>query len=103
MQLIDHLKQMGRVNAVLGGTMGRVAVIDADLEGIINHQHKKTSEISIRDMAEDSDIVIIPNQAKSRETGLVSRDDGGKACRIDKPLIQIDLRREVVADSHPGT
>ena len=32
-QLINHLKQMGRVNAVLGGTLGRVAVIDADLEG----------------------------------------------------------------------
>ncbi len=97
-QLINHLKQMGRVNAVLGGTMGRVAVIDADLEGIITINTRRRPSISIRDMAEDSDIVIILNQAKSRETGLVFGTMVAKLAGIDKPLIQIDCGGRFVAD-----
>ena len=97
-QLINHLKQMGRVNAVLGGTMGRVAVIDADLEGIININTRRRPSISIRDMAEDSDIVIILNQAKCRETGLAFGTMVAKLAGIDKPLIQIDCGGRFVAD-----
>jgi hypothetical protein len=97
-QLIDQLKRMGRVNAVLGGTMGRVAVIDADLEGIISINTRRRPSISIRDMAEDSDIVIILNQAKSRETGLVFGTMVAKLAGIDKPLIQIDCGGRFVAD-----
>ena len=97
-QLINHLKQMGRVNAVLGGTMGRVAVIDADLEGIITINTRRRPSISIRDMAEDSDIVIILNQAKCRETGLAFGTMVAKLAGIDKPLIQIDCGGRFVAD-----
>ena len=97
-QLINHLKQMGRVNAVLGGTMGRVAVIDADLEGIITINTRRRPSISIRDMAEDSDIVIILNQAKSRETGLAFGTMVARLAGIDKPLIQIDCGGKFVAD-----
>ena len=97
-QLINHLKQMGRVNAVLGGTMGRVAVIDADLEGIITINTRRRPSISIRDMAEDSDIVIILNQAKSRETGLAFGTMVARLAGIDKPLIQIDCGGRFVAD-----
>ncbi|MEL5889691.1 MAG: DUF2117 domain-containing protein [Methanothrix soehngenii] len=97
-QLINHLKQMGRVNAVLGGTMGRVAVIDADLEEIITINTRRRPSISIRDMAEDSDIVIILNQAKCRETGLAFGTMVAKLAGIDKPLIQIDCGGRFVAD-----
>jgi len=97
-QLINHLKQMGRVNAVLGGTMGRVAVIDADLEGIITINTRRRPSISIRDMAADSDIVIILNQAKSRETGLAFGTMVARLAGIDKPLIQIDCGGKFVAD-----
>jgi len=97
-QLINHLKQMGRVNAVLGGTMGRVAVIDADLEGIITINTRRRPSISIRDMAEDSDIVIILNQAKCRETGLAFGTMVARLAGIDKPLIQIDCGGRFVAD-----
>jgi len=89
---------MGRVNAVLGGTMGRVAVIDADLEGIITINTRRRPSISIRDMAEDSDIVIILNQAKCRETGLAFGTMVAKLAGIDKPLIQIDCGGRFVAD-----
>ncbi|WP_348304012.1 DUF2117 domain-containing protein [Methanothrix sp.] len=98
LQLIDHLKQMGRVNAVLGGTMGRLAVIDADLDGIISINSRRRPSISIRDMAGDSDIVIILNQAKSRETGLAFGTMVAKLAGIDKPLIQIDCGGRFVAD-----
>jgi hypothetical protein len=89
---------MGRVNGVLGGTMGRVAVIDADLEGIISINTRRRPSISIRDMAGDSDIIIVLNQAKSRETGLVFGTMVARLAGIDKPLIQIDCGGRFVAD-----
>ena len=98
LQLIDHLKQMGKVKVVLGGTMGRVAVIDADLEGIISINTRRRPSISIRDMAGDSDIIIVLNQAKSRETGLVFGTMVARLAGIDKPLIQIDCGGRFVAD-----
>lgn len=97
-QLINRLNKMGRVNAVLGGTMGRLAVIDADLEGIISINSRRRPSISIRDMAGDSDIVIILNQAKSRETGLAFGTMVAKLAGIDKPLMQIDCGGRFVAD-----
>ncbi len=98
LKLVNYLKKMGRVNAVLGGTMGRVAVIDADLEGIISINTRRRPSISIRDMAEDSDIIIILNQAKSRETGLAFGTMVARLAGIDKPLIQIDCGGRFVAD-----
>jgi len=98
LQLIDHLKQMGTVRAVLGGTMGRVAVMDAGLEGMISINTRRRPSISIRDMANDSDIVIILNQAKSRETGQAFGTMVAELAGIDKPLIQIDCGGRFVAD-----
>ncbi|MFZ3133053.1 DUF2117 domain-containing protein [Methanothrix sp.] len=98
LKLVNYLKKMGRVNAVLGGTMGRVAVIDADLDGIISINTRRRPSISIRDMAEDSDIIIVLNQAKSRETGLAFGTMVARLAGIDKPLIQIDCGGRFVAD-----
>lgn len=98
LKLVNYLKEMGRVNAVLGGTMGRVAVIDADLEGIISINTRRRPSISIRDMAEDSDIIIVLNQAKSRETGLAFGTMVARLAGIDKILIQIDCGGRFVAD-----
>lgn len=96
--LINLLKRMGRVKAVLGGTMGRVAVIDAALEDVISIHSRRLPSTSIRDMAEDSDIIIILNQAKSRETGLAFGTMVAKIAGIDLPLIQIDCGGRFVAD-----
>lgn len=98
LRLIDHLKKMGRVKVVLGGTMGRVAVIDAGLEDEISINTRRRPSISIRDMSEDSDIIFLINQAKSRETGQAFGTMVAKLARIDKPLIQIDCGGRFVAD-----
>ena len=98
LQLIDHLKKMGRVNAVLGGTMGRVAVIDAGIQDKISINTRRRPSISIRDMAEDSDIIFLINQAKSRETGQAFGTMVAKLAGIDKPLVQIDCGGRFVAD-----
>ena len=98
LQLIDHLKKMGKVKVVLGGTMGRVAVMDAGLEDEISINTRRRPSISIRDMAEDSDIIFLINQAKSRETGQAFGTMVAKLAGIDKPLVQIDCGGRFVAD-----
>ena len=101
-RLIDYLKRLGSVKAVLGGTMGRVAIMDADLESRISIQSKRRPSISIQDMAEGSDIIILLNQAKSRETGQAFGAMVAKAAGIEKPLIQIDYGGRFVSDLNPG-
>ncbi len=98
LQLIDHLKKIGRVKAVLGGTMGRVAIMDAGLEDMISINSRRRPSISIRDLANDSDIIIIINQAKSRDTGQAFGTMVARLAGIDKPLIQIDCGGRFVAD-----
>ena len=101
-RLIDYLKRLGSVKAVLGGTMGRVAIMDADLVSRISIQSKRRPSISIQDMAEGSDIIILLNQAKSRETGQAFGAMVAKAAGIEKPLIQIDYGGRFVSDLNPG-
>lgn len=101
-RLIDYLKRLGSVKAVLGGTMGRVAIMDADLESRISIQSKRRPSISIQDMAEGSDIIILLNQAKSRETGQAFGTMVARLAGIDKPLVQIDCGGRFVADLNPG-
>ncbi len=97
MLLIDYLKKLGDVTAVLGGTMGRVAVIDAGLEDVISIRTRRRPSLSIRDLAPTSDVIFLLNQAKSRETGLAFGSMVAKAAGIGKPLIQIDCGGRFVA------
>lgn len=98
LRLINYLKKMGRVTAVLGGTMGRVAVIDAGLEDVISINPKRRPSISLREQAPDSDIIFLISQAKSRETGLAFGAMVSAAAGTGKPLIQIDCGGRFVAD-----
>lgn len=92
LSLINYLKKQNQasVAAVLGGTMGRVAVIDAGLEDIITISPRQRPSQSILDLEDTSDIIFLLNQAKSRESGLVFGTMVAKAAGINKPLIQID-------------
>ncbi len=98
MRLINYLKKHGSVAAVLGGTMGRVAVIDAGLEGIISINPKRRPSLSIRDLAPTSDVIFLLSQAKSRETGLAFGSMVAAAAGIGKPLVQIDCGGRFVVD-----
>ncbi len=97
--LINYLKKQKQasVAAVLGGTMGRVAVIDAGLEDVISINPRQRPSQSILDLQDASDVIFLLNQAKSRESGLVFGTMVAKAAGINKPLIQIDCGGRFVA------
>jgi hypothetical protein len=96
--VLDYLDIFGRVTAILGGTMGRVAVIDAGLEGRIDISRRMTPSRSILELQPVSDLVILLNQAKTRETG----NEFGRAVAAkvmpEKPLVQVDFGGKFVSE-----
>ena len=89
---LEKLSCMGKVEAKLGGAMGKAAVLDAGLENVIDiSQHLKPSAC-IESFFEASDLVCLLNRGKTIETGKVF----GKmvAARLrepeTKPLIHIE-------------
>jgi hypothetical protein len=95
--LINYLKKLGSVTAVLGGTMGRVAVIDAGLEDVIFIRPRRRPSHSIQDLGAASDVIFLLNQAKSRESGLAFGTMVAAAAGMGRPLIQIDCGGRFVA------
>jgi hypothetical protein len=95
--LINYLKKLGLVTAVLGGTMGRVAVNDAGLEDAIAISPRRRPSQSIQDLEATSDVIFLLNLAKSRESGLAFGAMVAQAAGIGKPLIQIDCGGRFVA------
>ncbi|AEF95597.1 DUF2117 family protein [Methanotorris igneus] len=88
-KIIDLLKNFGDVKAKLGGTMGRVAVIDNNLQDIIDISEKLVPSQSLKKLA-DNDILVLMNYGKSKETGhTFGRIVVGRA-NISKPIIQIE-------------
>lgn len=68
-KIIDILSDYGIVSARLGGTMGRTAVIDANLENIINIKDKLFPSESIKLLSKDNDVLFLLNYGKSTITG----------------------------------
>ncbi|NYT02403.1 MAG: DUF2117 domain-containing protein [Methanosarcinales archaeon] len=66
---LDWLEGFLPAIAVLGGTMGRVAAIDAALEGRIDISSPRTPSQSVRDLGGCRAVVLL-NRAKTLETGL---------------------------------
>jgi hypothetical protein len=97
LKLINYLKRFGTVKAVLGGTMGRVAIIDAGLESVIAISPWRRPSRSIRDLEPSSDILILLTRAKSRETSLAFGSMVAAAAAVAKPLILIDCGGKLVA------
>lgn len=72
LELIDLLSNYGEVKARLGGTMGRTAVIDASLEGIIDISRKLVPSDSLKIFHDDNfDVIFLLNYGKSDVTGQV--------------------------------
>jgi len=90
LRLISYLQKLGAVRAVLGGTMGRVALIDAGLQDAVQISPRKRPSQSIRDLDAICDIIFLLNLAKSRESGLAFGLMIAQALGKGKPLIQID-------------
>lgn len=89
-KVLCYLKKFGDVTAVLGGTMGRLAVIDAGLGDIIKVSPRRRPSQSIRDLQPNFDIIVILNQAKTRETGLTFGIRVAAHAGTSRPIIHID-------------
>ena len=71
-KLIELLNDYGEVNARLGGTMGRTAVIDASLENVIDITKKLVPSDSLKIFHDDDvDLIFLLNYGKSDVTGQV--------------------------------
>lgn len=89
---LRKLSFVGKVEARLGGTMGKVAVLDAGLENVIYiGQHQKSSAC-IESLFETSDLVCLLNRGKTVENGKVFGEMVASRLREPeiKPLIQIE-------------
>lgn len=87
---MDLLEDMGVVTAVLGGTMGRVAVIDAALEDRIDITRREMPSRSVRRLEPSVEIVVLLNFAKTRETGLAFGQTVAARSKPNKPLLLAD-------------
>ena len=90
-KLLNLLLGVGRVEAVLAGTMGRAAVIDASLEDMIDISSNLKPSESIRKMISSCDVVLLVNEGKSIDSGLAFGNMVyGKLGDINVPLFQIE-------------
>lgn len=96
LQALEWLEEHGDVVAVLGGTMGRVAVIDAGLEGRIDISRRRSPSQSLQDL-QHSDLIVLLNHAKSKETGLVFGAIVTARAMPANPVIQVDSGGRFVA------
>ncbi|MBE6501594.1 MAG: DUF2117 domain-containing protein [Methanobrevibacter thaueri] len=72
LRLIELLKTYGDVSARLGGTMGRTAVIDANLENVIDISRKLVPSDSLKLFYDERvDVIFLLNYGKSDVTGQV--------------------------------
>ncbi len=96
-KLINYLQKFGIVTAILGGTMGRLAIIDAGLDDIIAISPKRKPSESLRDLQATSDMLILINQAKTKETAMAFGSRIADNAKATKPLIQIDCGGKFIA------
>jgi hypothetical protein len=68
---LKKLSCLGTVEAKLGGTMGRTAVLDAGLENDIDITEHLKPSVCIQAFFETSDIVFLLNRGKTVETGRI--------------------------------
>jgi len=89
-EALNLLSGLGPVTAVLGGTMGRVAVIDAALEERIDISRRETPSRSVERLEPLVDVVILLNCAKTAETGLAFGAMVRDKAKPKKPLLLAD-------------
>lgn len=68
-KIIEVLSKYGVVSCKLGGTMGRTAVIDGNLEDIIDISEKLLPSQSIKLLSKSNDVLFLLNYGKSTVTG----------------------------------
>ncbi len=91
-KVLEKLSCVGKIEARLGGTMGKVAVLDAGLENVIDISRHQKPSTCIESLFEISDLVCLLNRGKTVETGKVFGEMVYARLREPemKPLIQIE-------------
>ncbi len=88
-RIIDILRRKHEVSAKLGGTMGRTAVLDAGLEGIIDISKGLTPSETILSIKDSIDLAMLLNHGKTLETGrFFGRIVASKILQV--PLVHIE-------------
>ncbi|WP_423792707.1 DUF2117 domain-containing protein [Methanocaldococcus indicus] len=90
LKIINLLKKFGDVRAKLGGTMGRVAVIDNKLDNIIDISEKLYPSEALKKLSNDCDVLFLLNYGKSKITGHTFGKIVVERANINKPIIQIE-------------
>ena len=71
LKAIRTLERLGDVSVSLGGTMGRVAVIDHSLEDLIDITHRERPSTALQRLIDDEyDLVVLVNHGKMLESGI---------------------------------
>lgn len=95
-RILRLLEGYGEVKARLGGTMGRTAVHDAELENVIDITQKLLPSQSIDRFAEEQfDVIFLINYGKSSITGHAFGFKVFKRCKSNPLLIQIERPGEI--------
>lgn len=91
-RVLEKLSRMGTVEARLGGAMGKTAVLDAELENVIDISRHLKPSACIEASFETSNLVCLLNRGKTVETGEVFGAMVAAHLREPemKPLIQIE-------------
>ncbi len=103
-RILRLLEDYGEVKARLGGTMGRTAVYDANLEDKIDIRKKLLPSESIDKFADEGyDVIFLLNYGKSNTTGHAFGFKVFGRCKSNPPLIQIERPGEKDGSVIPWT
>ncbi len=93
-RVFEILAGIGEVRAVLGGTMGRAAVIDAGLEDVIDISISQKPSESVLALGACCDVMLLVNEGKCVESGFTfGRMVFEKLGSFTVPLIQVEFTR----------
>jgi hypothetical protein len=91
-EVLKILKEFGHSSAIMAGTIGKTAVLDANLEDVIDIRKSLKPSRCIEELFRTKDIVVLLNHGKTVENGLffsnivISRLES----RTVRPLIHIE-------------
>ncbi len=90
-RILNLLEEYGEVKARLGGTMGRTAVHDAELENVIDISEKLLPSQSVNKFVDEkADVIFLINYGKSSVTGHTFGFKVFNRTKTNPPLIQIE-------------
>lgn len=95
-RVIDLVSSIGPVRAMVGGTTAMAAVIDAGLERTIDISCRELPSAAIRRASADSDLILLVNQGKDRESSLAFGRLVDSKTVTDIPLMQIEDRLSIL-------